>query len=218
MSKISSSDGDVDCNIKPKIVFTAEQVSEAVQFLQAGGVLAYPSESVWGLGCDAFNEQALQRIFALKERDLGKGLIVLTDRATRLKDLIVDEIDGEQAIERIQQIDAQDMLNAGRATSWVVPVRQNVLPSLLTGDFADLAVRITPHPVLSSLCQGSISQSNPFGLLVSTSCNTAGKTPAGNLTQAYRYFGDAVGYLDCESLGFVQPSQIIELATGKILR
>ena len=57
-------------------------------YLQAGGVLAYPSESVWGLGCDAFNTDAINQIINLKHRDIGKGLIVLTDAAKRLKSLI----------------------------------------------------------------------------------------------------------------------------------
>lgn len=203
---------------RKSLVFAADELPEVARFLRDGGVLAYPSESVWGIGCDASCDHALQRIFELKSRAASKGLIVLTDQASRLTGLLADELDQQWAMDRLTSISPKQMLSQARATSWVVPIKQALLPSSLTGNFASLAVRVTPHPVLSSLCQNLVHHANPFGLLVSTSCNISGEPPAANLTQAYRCFGDHIGYLDCDGLGFTQPSQIIDLMTGEILR
>lgn len=198
---------------KPKHYFHQDNLPQLMAFLRTGGVLAYPSESVWGLGCDASDEQALQRIVTLKQRDLGKGLIVLTDQAKRLKSALSDEL-----IERLQSISAKHMLQQGRASTWLVPMPAKAINPLLMGDFGTLAVRITPHPILANICQHLVSDANPYGFLVSTSCNPSGQNPATSLQEAYDYFGEEVGYLDVQSLGFKQPSQIIDLMTGKVFR
>lgn len=204
----------------PDVVLSVHNLPAVADYLRSGAVLAYPSESVWGLGCDAFNTTALKRVIALKNRQLDKGLIVLTDNAERLLPLFanVSHETAKRYIEQIQQQTEHFVATHQRAVTWLIEADLTQLPKELLGGFATLAVRITPHPVLQSLCQNLVSKHNPYGFLVSTSCNLASQPPAQTLLDAYGYFADSVAYLDTNNLGFVQPSCIIELATGKVLR
>ncbi|OOR88183.1 hypothetical protein B0181_08785 [Moraxella caviae] len=202
-------------------MFHVEQLDKAVQYLQSGGVLAYPSESVWGLGCDAFCEQAVREILRIKNRPEEKGVIVLANHADVLKPLLADLPDDEQqqliarAADNVVRHDGQ----AVQAKTWLVPVAAAAgIPSWLTGQFDSLAVRITPHPILQKLCEGLKSAHNPYGFLVSTSCNPSGCEPAMNFEQAASYFYDDVGYLLAQNLGFDKPSQIVNLLTDEVLR
>lgn len=202
-------------------VFEVGDIDEMVAFLKSGGVLAYPSESVWGLGCDAFHAGAIERIFTLKARPGHKGLIVLTDAVNKVAPLLVDlnESEQNQILQRMQkQYDDFDALQ-GQARTWVVPVATSAhLPNILTGGFDSLAVRVTHHHDLQQLCQALTDGSNPYGFLVSTSCNISGEPAATTLAQAKAYFGNQVGYLNAKSLGFTKPSQIIDVLTNEILR
>ena len=200
-----------------KQIFGADELGLVANYLQAGGVLAYPSESVWGLGCDAFNTDAINQIINLKHRDIGKGLIVLTDAAERLKSLI-DVSHETSLLDYMQTFSDEFTQQHSRALTWLVPIKPSALPSALIGAYDTLAVRITTHPLLKDLCQALISPANPYGFLVSTSCNPSGQAPAQNLAQAMEYFGDQIAYLDTDGLGFVQPSCIKDLLTGDILR
>lgn len=202
---------------KAERIFGVQDLGSIIEYLHTGGVLAYPTESVWGLGCDASNPQALNHIIELKNRDLDKGFIVLSDAASRLQSLIdvsyqtVDLLNLEQL--------AQDYTAMHRrAVTWLMPVKSDHLPKILTGNHETLAVRITTHPILKALCAHLISDHNPYGFLVSTSCNPSGKAPARTLPEAVAYFGEAVAYLDVHTLGFDQPSCIQDVITGKILR
>lgn len=199
-------------------IFYTETLTEAAAYLQTGGVLAYPSESVWGLGCDAFDAAALERVIALKSRDVGKGLIVLTDSADRLGPLLDVSHETFLDIDQLQQYSLNFTQEHARALTWLVPVKSGVLPKVLTGAHTSLAVRITTHPLLAKLCAEMVSAHNPYGLLVSTSCNLSGQAPATTLDTAMAAFGDRVAYLNAEGLGFDQPSCIMDLVTGKVLR
>lgn len=203
-------------------IFGADDIEAAAAFLKSGGVLAYPSESVWGLGCDAYHQQAIERIFALKARPEYKGMIVLTDGVEKLSPLLAEL---PQAVQEMlmtdmrHRHDAFDVRTANQAQTWLVPVATSVgLPCVLTGGFDTLAVRVTHHPVLMQVCQALSDADNPFGFLVSTSCNPSGQPSATTLSEAMSYFGHQVGYLDAQSLGFDKPSQIIDIKTGDVLR
>lgn len=206
--------------LEPKI-YSVDMLEQVAQALKSGDILAYPSESVWGLGCDAFDEVAIERIISLKSRDIGKGLIVLTDTHEKLRPLfsaLPSQI-GQRYLHQLAALDDTMMIKAKQATTWLIPVpKQANLPSSLTGEFDSLAVRITPHPVLKALCHKLTSDKNPYGFLVSTSCNPSGQEAAQSLMQAQAYFGTQVTYLDAQSLNFSKPSQIIDLQTHQIIR
>lgn len=197
--------------------FKGGDTDAIAKFLKSGGVLAYPSESVWGIGCDAFNHQALAQVLTLKSRTPDKGLIVLTDHIDKLQPLFepLTKDDKQKIITAL----TQSKIKENQATTWLLPITKGLnLPPLLTGQFDKLAVRITPHPVLQSICQAISDKNNPYGFLVSTSCNPSGQDPANDLAVAQGYFGERVGYVVADSLGFDKPSQIIDPLTGELLR
>lgn len=200
-------------------VFDQTNLAEVARFLKLGGVLAYPSESVWGLGCDGFDEQAVAKILRLKSRPIDKGLIVLTDDAQKLMPLLVDlpQYIQQSVMNKLQEVSHDHVYK--QATTWLLPVAaSSAIPKFLTGAFDTLAVRVTKHPVLAHICQIITDEHNPYGFLVSTSCNVTGQPPATNLSSAMMYFGEQVGYLDSYHLGFDKPSRIIDVLTDVALR
>lgn len=203
---------------EPK-VFSMNQVSDVVSFLHSGGVLAYPSESVWGLGCDASNVLAIKQIFELKLRPEHKGLIVLTDSVAKVEPLLQDLPQDlqKQVLKKIQ--DGFNDKNTKQAQTYLLPLSKSVkLSKMLTGGFDTLAVRITRHRILNQICTQLTGKSNPFGFLVSTSCNISGMPSATTLDEAMSYFGNQVAYLNANGLDFTKPSQIIDPITGDVLR
>ena len=200
-----------------------DSVIEAAHWLQQGQLLAYPTESVWGIGCDAYDKAAVQHILTIKQRPQAKGMIVITDSAERLTPLL-DALDGsqrQQIIESWQTDNADDNLQGKQAHTWLLPIPQplaNTLPSWITGQHQTVAVRVITHPVIAQLCEQLVSAHNPFGLLVSTSCNPSGEPPAMNFSEAYDYFGERIKYLQAETLGYTLPSQIRDATTGLIVR
>ncbi|MEN6669514.1 Sua5/YciO/YrdC/YwlC family protein [Psychrobacter sp. B38] len=202
---------------------TTTSVRQAADCLKAGQLLAYPTESVWGIGCDPYNEAAVQRILAIKQRPQDKGMIVITDSITRLAPLLAPLNDAQRdAIVASWQTDSKRTdLQYKQAHTWLLPIPPkfaDVIPVWITGQHQTVAVRVITHPMIRELCQQLVSAQNPFGLLVSTSCNPSGQPPAKNFTEAYAYFGEQISYLPAETLGYTLPSQIRDAITGSIIR
>lgn len=177
------------------------KLENAVKCLQTGGVLAYPTEAVWGLGCDPNNSTAIQRILALKQRPWHKGLVVVAASFEQLQPWL-------QPLTKQQQ--AKVLATWPGPVSWVLPCQSEV-SQWLKGEHDTLAVRVTAHPLVNALCQ-------KVGPLVSTSANPAGLEPARTQEDVQRYFMDS---LDCilpgELGGRSQPSEIRTL-DGQRLR
>jgi L-threonylcarbamoyladenylate synthase len=133
--------------------------SEAAAVLHAGGVVAYPTEAVWGVGCDPFDETAVLRLLAIKQRPVDKGLIVVAAALSQLDGLA--DWDGLPPLRR----DAVFATWPGPHT-WVVPATARV-PDWITGRYDSVAVRVSAHPVVIALCDAF------GGVLVSTSANPA---------------------------------------------
>ena len=168
----------------------------------SGGVIAYPTEAVWGLGCDPFNHEAVARLLALKHRPVHKGLI-----------LIAADIDTvASTFPQLSADDLQRMQRAEEPTSWLIP-HHNQVPWWITGQHDTVAVRVTTHGASQQLCRSW------GGLLVSTSANPAGAAPALTRLKTRCYFGDRVDYYLPGEVGRAsKPSSIIELSTGTVLR
>ena len=200
-----------------------DSVIQAAKWLKEGQLLAYPTESVWGIGCDAYDKAAVQRILDIKQRPQAKGMIVVTDSAERLAPLL-DALDEEQRQQIINswQTDSENIdLQYQQAHTWLLPIPQTlatVIPPWITGQHQTVAVRVIAHPMIRQLCQQMVSAHNPFGLLVSTSCNPSRQLPAISFTDAYAYFGEQISYLQAETLGYTLPSQIRDAMTGLIVR
>ncbi len=145
---------------------TASQLSipQAALALQAGGVIAYPTEAVWGLGCDPRNEQAVLRLLAIKQRGVEKGLILIASQLQQLRRYL--DMAALPAAQR-----AQVLASWPGPNTWVMPASTQA-PPWITGLHAGIAVRITAHAGVIALC-------NAYGgALVSTSANRAGQPAA----------------------------------------
>ena len=177
----------------------------AAAILRAGGIIAYPTEAVYGLGCDPDNADALRRLLELKRRPESKGMLVVShsfDLVSPYLDLaMVSEADLAYA----------DSLWPGFCTL-VFPASRRVSP-VLRGSHDTLAVRVSAHPAIAEIC-GRLGRP-----LVSTSANLSGASPCRDAASARRIFGTGVDYVvEGECLGYDRPSTIIDLRTRKILR
>lgn len=169
----------------------------------AGGVIAYPTEAVYGLGCDPLAATAVERILAMKSRDAGKGFILI---ASRIEQLLPFLAPLGPAVRR--KLEA----SWPGPVTWVVPAAPAVPPTL-TGGRDTLAVRVTAHPGVRALCEAT-------GLaLVSTSANRSGHPPARSALQARTRLGADVDYVVPGRTGPQRkPTEIRDALTGKILR
>jgi len=138
-------------------------LAPALAALRHGGVVAYPTEAVWGLGCDPFDQAAVLRLLAIKQRPVDKGLILVAARVEQLDPLLDwDALPGERR--------AAVMHSWPGPNTWIVPAGPRV-PAWITGAHQGVAVRVSAHPVVAALCAS-------FGPLVSTSANRSGQAPA----------------------------------------
>jgi L-threonylcarbamoyladenylate synthase len=179
------------------------QLDLACRALAAGGVIAYPTEGVWGLGCEPLNGHACERILALKRRPRAKGLIVIAADFSHVTHFLA----------HISRPKLKPALSSWPgAVTWLLPAAAWV-PRYLTGGHDTLAVRITAHPVARALCAAY------GGPMVSTSANLSGRAPARNALQVQRQFGASIDYLLAGKTGGAKgPTTIRDLATGKVVR
>ena len=205
---------------------TTNSIALAASWVQSGRLIAYPTESVWGIGCDPFNEGAVRQLLAIKQRPIDKGMIVVTDSADRITPLL-EMLSESQRQAVLDSWNTSPHTMAKQAHTWLLPLpirsSELTIPTWITGAHDSVAVRVIAHPLIQQLCTQLVSNHNPFGLLVSTSCNPSGQTPAVSLTQAQDYFAtgtdaNQVTYLSGDTLGYQLPSQIHDALTGQLIR
>lgn len=180
-----------------------DAIESAVAVLKQGGIIAYPTEAVFGLGCDPDDDIALNRLLSLKQRPAEKGLIII---AASLEQL-------QPYIKALSEDQKQKLLATwpGRVT-WLIPVKQSV-SRLLVGQHDSIAARVTAHPVASELCR---QYGKP---LVSTSANLSGHEPARSASEVKKQFANNVDFVvDGEVDLAGKPSQIRDLISDKIIR
>lgn len=178
-------------------------VLEAAERLRAGAVIAYPTEAVYGLGCDPARETAVDRVLKLKNRKPEAGLILIADRYERFLPF-VGPVESEW-LERARS-------SWPGPITWLFPRAPHV-PDWLAGSHPTIALRIPDHSVCRALCAAF------GGAIVSTSANPGGERPARSAAAAAGYFGDGIaGVVEGELGGRRQPSEIRDLATGRVLR
>jgi L-threonylcarbamoyladenylate synthase len=183
----------------PKLLDTAS----AVEHLRAGSVIAYPTEAVYGLGCDPRNEAAAREILALKGRRARAGFVLIASRFAQLEPWIAD-LD-EALVERA-------MSAWPGPVTWLFP-RGAQVPDHIAGSHPTVALRITAHGPSRALCEA-------FGsALVSTSANPSTQEPARSAAQVDAYFGDRIAGILEGSLGdSTRPSEIRDLVSGNVIR
>ena len=173
----------------------------ATDVLLRGGVIAYPTEGVFGLGCLPDDPIALQRVIDIKRRSAGKGLILIAADAAQLE--------GWATLPDGSALPDPD---PARPITWIVAPGPRVTP-LLRGEHETIAVRITTNPTAKALCAAVDSP------LVSTSANLSGKPVARNRFVLRRQFARVVDYIvpgDCGPAS--GPSEIRDFASGHVLR
>ena len=178
------------------------RLRQAVQILNAGGLVAYPTEAVYGLGCDPWNAEAVQRLLALKQRPWQKGLILIAADFNQLQDFI-------------QPLSATTLAQLQQTwpgpVTWLLPARDTV-PDWLTGEHDTIAVRVSAHPVVQDLCRAFA------GAIVSTSANLTGLVPARAAYQVRWQLPQIDFVLPGNVGGAKNPSQIRDAQTGEIIR
>ncbi len=170
--------------------------------LKRGGLIAYPTESCYGFGCDPANRRAVQRILKLKQRPQKKGLILIASSYRQVARYIQPLVPAEQ--HKLQADGAQ-------AITYLMPARPSC-PRWLRGEHASLALRFTAHPLAKGLCRSTGSA------LVSTSANRSGLRPAKTWAECQRMFGKKVWVLRGRVGKRKQPSTIRAWADGRIVR
>lgn len=180
-------------------------IAQAVALLRGGGVVAYPTEGVWGLGCDPFDEAAVLRLLALKQRPVDKGLILVA--AT------VAQLDGLLDWDRLDP-DVRDQVLASwpGPHTWIMPATARV-PRWITGTHDGVAVRVSAHPVVVALC------SRYGGALVSTSANVGGLPAPRNRTELAAEIGAGVDAIVAgETSGLAHATGIRDARDGRLIR
>ncbi len=178
------------------------QLQQAARTIRQGGIIAYPTEAVWGLGCDPWNEQAVQRILALKQRPQHKGVILVAADMQQF-DWLLQGLTPEQ----LQLLED----SWPGPNTWLVP-HQGRIPGWICGRHASVALRVSDHPLVQALCRLS-------GPLVSTSANPAGRPAATSRLRIEQYFHRQLdGVLNAPLGQRQQPSTIRDLHSGHVLR
>ncbi|AFH94156.1 MULTISPECIES: L-threonylcarbamoyladenylate synthase type 1 TsaC [Providencia] len=179
-------------------------IENIIVSLNKGEVIAYPTEAVFGLGCDPDSEQAVNKLLELKQRPWEKGLILIADNYEQLKDYVDDsQLTDEQK---------QTMFASWPGpVTWVIPAKSST-PKWLTGRFDTLAVRVTDHGLVKELCR---EYGKP---LVSTSANLSGQEPCRTTNEVLEQFKGSIPVLDGMVGGRQNPSEIRDAKTGQLYR
>ena len=180
-------------------------LAQSTALLQQGGLIAYPTEGVWGLGCDPRNEAAVLRLLALKQRDVAKGLILIASDEAQLAPFI------ETSPLRQAQL-AQVRASWPGPNTWIMPASATA-PRWITGHHDGIAVRVSAHAGVIDLCQAF------GGALVSTSANLSGQpAPRTRMGLDPAVLARLDGVLQGATGGRSSPSLIHDALTGTTLR
>jgi L-threonylcarbamoyladenylate synthase len=175
-----------------------DEVAKAFKIIQDGGIILYPTDTIWGIGCDATNTEAIKKIYHLKQRDEAKSMIILLDTENKL----------ESYVSEVNPL-AYDLIEyAENPLTLVMPGAKNISPALISGD-GSVGIRVSKNPFCQQLIQ---RMRKP---LVSTSANISGKPSPLYFSQIDAEIIDGVDYvvdLDQHSMEIKTPSTIMKLA------
>lgn len=179
-------------------------IDEAAGILRQGGIIAYPTEGVWGLGCDPGNENAVSRLLVMKARPESKGLILVAGTLDQVEPLL-------ESLEHNQRQVLQESWPG--PVTWLVPDVDQLIPDWIKGQFETVALRVSGHPLVAGLCEKF------GGMIVSTSANPGDEPPALTQEEVESYFPSGIDMIVPGELGGLSgPSEIRDLASGRVLR
>ena len=178
-------------------------ISNAVDALRKGGVIAYPTEHCFGLGCDPRNHSAIERLLNIKQRKKDQGVILIAETLKQVSDYA--DLDNVPLIDQVKN-------SWPGPNTWLLPVNDKV-SSWVRGKHKTIAMSISSHLVCQQLC-------NEFAhALVSTSANRHGEDALLNANDVYAEFNDELDYIvDLPVGGASKPSVIRNSLTGEQLR
>ena len=178
-------------------------LTQAARAISNGGIIAYPTEAVYGLGCDPGNGVAALHLLALKQRNINKGLILVAANLEQLLPFIA--VPTNELLQRIGN-------TWPGPTTWLLPKRADT-PIWLSGNHNSVAVRITKHPLTTALCKACNSA------LISTSANRHAQPPARTALRVRQQFGNDLDYiLSGTTTPRARPSEIRDACSGRIVR
>lgn len=181
-----------------------DAMRELAKWYKSGQVFAYPTEAVYGIGCDPLNKEAVYKILALKSRSVEKGMILIASNFSQIAPYVV--------FDSLPQT-TQDTILASwpGPVTWLLP-KSSVTPDWVSGDSSMIAVRITKHPLVRQMCD------HLNAALISTSANPAGESPAMTESQVRAYFSDQVSILAGQLGTQNSPSKIFHSLTMETIR
>lgn len=184
--------------------YEKEDFQQALEVLRQGGLILYPTDTVWGIGCDATCEAAVRKIFALKQRSDAKAMLCLLDAAGKLQGYV----------RQVPEM-AWDLIElTTKPLTIIYPGAQNVAPSLVAED-GSLGIRITEEPFTKALCA---ALHHP---LVSTSANISGEPAARNFSEVTDAIRQGVDYVVRYRQGDrsePKPSSIVKLGVNNEIK
>ncbi len=168
--------------------YDKDDLQQAVRVLRAGGVIVYPTDTVWGIGCDATNEEAVRKVYALKHRVDSKSMLVLLDGAGKLQGYVEHIPDAAWDLLECTAHDRDSQGLQPRPMTIIYPGAKNIAPNLIAED-GSIGIRITQEPFSKALCE---QLHRP---IVSTSANISGEPTAKNFRQISQAVLDAADYV-----------------------
>jgi len=185
-------------------------IKKAANIIKHGGVIVYPTEAVYGLGCDPLNPHAVARILTLKHRNIDKGLLLISAHFSHVSQYIHSSQQGTCAA--LFLATEKETREAPVAITWLFKAADHV-PFWLTGNHSTIAIRFTQHPIAKAICE---LWGQP---IISTSANISTQRPLNRKVLAYKIFYKKVDYMVAGPLGKqVCPSEIRDVATGQVVR
>jgi L-threonylcarbamoyladenylate synthase len=183
-------------------IITTQQAADVLKF---GKIIAYPTEAVYGLGCDPFNQKAVEDLLVLKERDVSKGLLLIAASW--------DDVVGLVNMDMISPCALDHVYNAWPgAVTLVFPATAKV-PLWIRGAHNSVALRVTAHPVVRAICKAFA------GPIVSTSANIADQLPARTQREVRQQFANTIEYIVAGRVGRLKkPTPIYDVLTGNVVR
>lgn len=174
-----------------------DEVAKAFKVVQDGGIILYPTDTIWGIGCDAVNTEAVQKIYHLKQRSETKSMIILLDNDNKLASYV----------QEVPELAYNLIEYAENPLTLVMSGARNISPALIAAD-GSIGIRVSGHP----FCQGLIQRLRRP--LVSTSANISGKPSPQYFSQIDQEIIDGVDYvvdIDQHSMEIKNPSTIMRL-------
>ncbi len=177
-----------------------QDLRRAAAVIRAGGIVAYATEAVFGLGCDPHQPRAVARLRQIKQRNSRKGLILIA-------------ADPAQLIRYVRSLPECALASWPGPHTWLLPARAGAVLSRISGRSGSIAVRVTAHRQAAALCRACRMA------IVSTSANRAGQRPARNPREVRRRFGCLVDYvLPGRVGGLRRPTTIRDAVSGRLVR